>query len=53
MRHARVPVDAAMVAAWMRCMRHALDGAGVDENTRSFLDARLGEVAVHMRNREG
>jgi hemoglobin len=51
MRHAQVPVDAPMVTAWMRCMRHALDASGVDPDTRAFLDARLGEVAAHMRNR--
>lgn len=51
MRHAHVPVDASMVAAWMRCMRHALDAGGVDADVRAFLDARLGEVATHMQNR--
>jgi hemoglobin len=51
MRHAHVPVDEPMVHAWMRCMRHALDGAEIDPDTRAFLDARLLEVAMHMRNR--
>ena len=49
MRHARVPVDTAMASAWMRCMTHALDGA-VAPDVRAFLEARLGEVALHMRN---
>jgi hemoglobin len=51
MRHAQVPVDAAMVTAWMRCMRHALDASGVQGDVRAFLEARLGEVAEFMKNR--
>lgn len=51
MRHAHVPVDTAMEHAWMRCMRHAMDACGIDADVRAFLDARLGEVAAHMRNR--
>ena len=51
MRHAHVPVDTAMERAGMRCMRHAMDASGVDADVRDFLDARLGEVAAHMRNR--
>jgi hemoglobin len=50
MRHAKVPVDDAMVAAWMRCMRHALQASGVTGDFYGYLDARLGEVAEHMRN---
>ena len=51
MRHARVPVDAAMVTAWMRCVRHALDGSGITGDVRDYVEARLGEVADFMRNR--
>jgi hemoglobin len=51
MRHAAVPVDDAMAAAWMRCMRAALDRHGVQGDVRAFLDARLGEVAQFLRNR--
>jgi hemoglobin len=51
MRHARVPVDDRMVAAWMRCMRAALDASGVEGDLRAFLETRLGEVALFMRNR--
>ena len=51
MRHARVPVDAAMAVAWQRCMRHALDACGVSGDVRAFLEARLGEVATFLRNR--
>jgi hemoglobin len=53
MRHARVPVDTAMASAWMRCMRHALEAAGVAPDVRAFLEARLDEVALHMRNQAG
>jgi hemoglobin len=51
MRHAKVPVDDAMVTAWMRCMRHALEASAVTGDVREFLEARLGEVAAFMRNR--
>jgi len=51
MRHARVPVDETMVAAWMRCMRLALQGCIIGDDVRSFLEERLLDVAVHMRNR--
>jgi hemoglobin len=50
MRHGRVPVDDAMAAAWMRCMRHAFDVHGVRPDIREYLDARLHELALHMRN---
>lgn len=50
MRHARVPVDDRMAQAWMRCMRAALDGSGVSGDVRAFLEARLGEVALFLRN---
>jgi len=51
MRHAAVPVDAPMVTAWMRCMTHALEASRVVGDVRSFLEARLGEVAAFMQNR--
>jgi hemoglobin len=50
MRHARVPVDDRMASAWMRCMKTALDRSGVDGDVRAFLEARLGEVALFLRN---
>ncbi len=50
MRHARVPVDDRMASTWMRCMRAALDECGVTGDVRAFLEARLGEVALFMRN---
>jgi hemoglobin len=51
MRHARVPVDTAMARAWMRCMMQALEAEGVQADVREFLEARLGEVALFLRNR--
>ncbi len=51
MRHAHVPVDDAMIAAWVRCMAHAFDQAGVDAEVRAYLEPRLADVAMHMRNR--
>lgn len=50
MRHARVPVDSIMARAWMRCMMHALDASGVEADVRDFLEARLQDVALHLRN---
>ncbi len=53
MRHAAVPVDATMAEAWMRCMRSAFDECAVNGDVRAYLEARLGEVATFLRNREG
>jgi hemoglobin len=53
MRHAHVPVDDAMAAAWIRCMRAAFDRAGVDGDVRAFLDEKLGDLAQFLRNRAG
>ena len=50
MRHARVPIDAAMRDAWLRCMAHALDEQGVVGDVRGFLDARFAEVANFLRS---
>lgn len=50
MRHASVPVDVSMRDAWLRAMKAAMDECGVEGTTRSFLDARLAEVADFMRN---
>jgi hemoglobin len=53
MRHARVPVTAAMRDAWMRAMRSALDEVGVQGPLRDFLEPRFAEVAEMMRNQPG
>jgi hemoglobin len=50
MRHARVPIDDAMRAAWLRCMTRALDDGGITGPVRSFLDQRFAEVAEFLRN---
>jgi len=53
MRHARVPVNAAMRDAWLRAMTTALDETGVTGDVRSFLDARFADVANFLRNVPG
>ncbi len=52
MRHARVPIDTAAARAWMRCMLQALDAAGIEPDVRDFLEARLLDVAMFLRNLE-
>ena len=51
MRHMPFPIGAGEADEWMRCMRKALDRAGVGGPLRSFLEQRFGELALHMRNR--
>jgi hemoglobin len=51
MRHMPFPIGTFEAEEWMRCMRLAMDRVTVDEPLRSFLDTRLGELALHMRNR--
>jgi hemoglobin len=53
MRHGAVPVDTSMADAWMRCMRSALDGSGVDGDVRAFLEEKLADLARFLRNRPG
>jgi len=52
MRHAQVPVDTAMARAWLRCMMHALDAQGVEREVRDFLEARLQDLTMFLRNSE-
>jgi hemoglobin len=52
MRHARVPVDTAMAGAWMRCMTHALEAQAVEPEVREFLEARLRDLTMFLRNSE-
>ncbi|NUP09891.1 MAG: group II truncated hemoglobin [Polyangiaceae bacterium] len=49
-RHAHVPVNEHMRDAWLRAMSRALDEERVEGHIRSFLDARLAEVADFLRN---
>jgi hemoglobin len=50
MRHARVPVDTAMAHAWMRCMMHALEAQSVDPDVCGFLETRLQDLTMFLRN---
>lgn len=50
MRHARVPVNARMRDAWLRCMDHALEAHPVPKDVRAFLKQRLSELADFLRN---
>ena len=50
MRHGRVPVNARMRDAWLRCMTAALDAEGVTGEVRDFLETRFAEVADFLRN---
>ncbi len=50
MRHAHVPVDAAMRDAWLRAMRRAMDAEGIEGEVRSFLEGRFAQVADFLRN---
>ncbi|HEY6464332.1 MAG TPA: cyanoglobin [Polyangiaceae bacterium] len=50
MRHAHVPVHDANITAWLRCMMHAFDACGVTGELRAYLEPRLGDVAMHLRN---
>ncbi|MFN7696575.1 MAG: group II truncated hemoglobin [Deltaproteobacteria bacterium] len=53
MRHMHVPIDMEMRDAWLRAMSRALDEHGVEGTLRSFLDAKLRDLADHMRNIHG
>jgi hemoglobin len=50
MRHARVPVGAAMREAWLRSMTKALDDCQISGPVRGFLDQRFAEVATFLLN---
>lgn len=51
MRHAAVPVDDAMASAWMRSMRAALDRARIEGDVRAFLEEKLADLTLFLRNR--
>lgn len=53
MRHGHLAIGAGLRDAWMRCMVKAMDELGIAGDIRGFLEARLGEVASFLRNREG
>lgn len=52
MRHGAVPIDTPMARAWMRCMMHALEAEGIEPDVRDFLQTRLGDLTLFLRNRE-
>lgn len=51
MRHMPFPIGTEEAEEWMRCMRVAMESAGVEEPLRTFLEERFGPLAMHMRNR--
>jgi hemoglobin len=53
MRHAEVPVDTAMRDAWVRSMTRAMEACALPAEVQRYLQARFGEVATFLRNREG
>jgi len=53
MRHGDVPVDGAMIAAWLRCMGKAMAEAGVDAEVHAFLMGRFGQICENLRNIRG
>jgi hemoglobin len=50
MRHGHVPVTVAMSDAWMRAMRLALADPSIGPDLRVFLDEKLADLAVFLRN---
>jgi len=52
MRHLPFSIGGEEAAEWLRCMRIAMTRAGIAEPLRSFLDERLAQLALHMRNRD-
>ena len=52
MRHGHVPIDTPTAQAWMRCMMHALEAQGIDPEVRDFLQTRLQDLTMFLRNRE-
>ena len=53
LRHSSVQIGTAMRDAWLRSMKRALDGEGVQGELRALLDARFAEVADFLRNQLG
>lgn len=51
MRHMPFSIGDDEAAEWMRCMREAMDRAGISEPLRTFLEERFGALAEHMRNK--
>lgn len=52
MRHMPFPIGRVEADEWMRCMRLAMNRVSTPDPLRSFLDEKLGELALHMRNKQ-
>jgi hemoglobin len=52
MRHARVPVNAEMRDAWLRCMAAAMAEGDYPKQPANYIMQRLTEVAEFLRNQE-
>ncbi len=50
MRHDPFPIGVDDVTEWLRCFGQALDDNDVSGPVRSFLDERVGALALHMQN---
>jgi hemoglobin len=50
MRHAHVPVNAAMRDAWLRSMQRALEHPSVGADVRGFLTAKFSDLANFLQN---
>ena len=51
LRHINFPIGRDEADEWMRCMRLAIEEAGLREDVSSFLETRLEPLALHMVNR--
>jgi hemoglobin len=50
MRHDPFAIGADEVALWLRCFGRSLDDNDVTGDVRTFLDERVGALALHMQN---
>ncbi len=50
MRHIRFAIGDEEAAEWMRCMRQAMSESKIEEPLLGFLDSRLEQSALHVRN---
>ena len=52
MRHARVPVNAGMRDAWLRCMATAMAEGDYPKQAANYIMQRLTDVAEFLRNQD-
>ena len=50
MRHAPFSIGPDEVETWLRCFARSLDDNKVEDDIRSFLDAKITALAHHMQN---